>query len=450
MDNRKRRLHRNSLGWNQSDPLPCLYNQRRQDSHKSTQVTSDTAPRFRKPMNRQKKKRLGKVKTAMSDRRSERSTVPPKAPCNQNDSRKEVPENSVCLAKKALLANSIQVSRGTSAKDVREKRFKSKRGHRTRKLENVLTDPEDVILISSDDSPGDGPEQRSKNNSGQRKRKLENVLTDPEDNIILISSDDSQGAVPEQRSMNNGGPRKRKLEDAMTDPEDDIIIISSDESPGDGPEQQAKNKRVQKTEALGDVKAASQKSSLQDSGMATSEATPGAASELKFSRRRTKRSIWTVGRIEGTKLTINKKRRLCYQPEDLEAFYRLLEDPVVQNFLAADIFFRMTDKYLLSMVVEYFGRLGLPGHLYNRIHFFLALYIAFDMEEDDPIFKRSIFQFLLGTDTWQDLYKDFQRLQGEFLRVIDYRAWLTRQECEEIQNQNPHHWVWSRVRQSAP
>ena len=39
----------------------------------------------------------------------------------------------------ALLANSIQVSRGTSAKDVREKRFKSKRGHRTRKLENVLT-----------------------------------------------------------------------------------------------------------------------------------------------------------------------------------------------------------------------------------------------------------------------------------------------------------------------
>lgn len=30
-------------------------------------------------------------------------------------------------------------------------------------------------------------------------------------------------------------------------------------------------------------------------------------------------------------------------------------------------------QYLLSMVVEYFGRVGLPGHLYNRIHFFLAL-----------------------------------------------------------------------------
>lgn len=33
----------------------------------------------------------------------------------------------------------------------------------------------------------------------------------------------------------------------------------------------------------------------------------------------------------------------------------------------------MSTQYLLSMVVEYFGRVGLPGHLYNRIHFFLAL-----------------------------------------------------------------------------
>lgn len=34
---------------------------------------------------------------------------------------------------------------------------------------------------------------------------------------------------------------------------------------------------------------------------------------------------------------------------------------------------RVFPQYLLSMVVEYFGRVGLPGHLYNRIHFFLAL-----------------------------------------------------------------------------
>ncbi|KAM7327364.1 hypothetical protein ACRRTK_013731 [Alexandromys fortis] len=339
----------------------------------STPVTSDTAPRFQKPMNYQKRKRLGKVKTAMSDRRSERSAVSPKAPCNQNDSRKEVSENRVCLAEKALQAKSIPVSRGASAKDVREQRSKRKRGHRKRKLENVMAALQaSSMRTSMDGSAGDAPDQNFKKNNGQRKRKLETVMT------------------------------------------------------------------------------TTQESRLQASRISTSEATPRAASELKFTRRKKKRSIWTVDHIEGTKLTVKKKRRPSYRPEDLEAFYRILQDPVVQNFLAADIFFRMTDKYLLSMVVEYFGRLGLPGHLYNRIHFFLALYIACDMEEDDPISKRSIFQFLLGTDTWQDLYKDFQRLQGEFLQVIDYRAWVTRQECEEIQNQNPHHWVWSRVRQSAP
>ncbi|XP_057636096.1 speedy protein E4-like [Chionomys nivalis] len=309
----------------------------------------------------------------MSDRRSETSTLSTKESCKQNDTGKEVQDDNICLAKKALPASSMRTS--------------------------------------MDGSAGDAPEQNSKKNNGQRKRKLENVMTNPEDNIIIISSDDS---------------------------------------PGDVPEQQAKSKRVQKTKSQADVKAATQESRLQASGISTSEATPRAASELKFPRRKKRRSIWTVNHFEGTKLTVKKKRRPSYRPEDLEAFYRILEDPVVQNFLAADIFFRVTDKYLLSMVVEYFGRLGLPGHLYNRIHFFLALYIACDMEEDDPISKRSIFQFLLGTDTWQDLYKDFQRLQGEFLRVIDYRAWVTRQECEEIQNQNPHHWVWSQVRQSTP
>ncbi|KAL1763705.1 hypothetical protein HispidOSU_010126, partial [Sigmodon hispidus] len=253
----------------------------------------------------------------------------------------------------------------------------------------------------------------------------------PQDNNIRASSAASAGDVPEQRCTRKRTQTKRKLENIMTDSKASIVLTSSDASAGDVPEQQTKRKRGQKTTTLEDITPATKESSLQASGTATSEATPEAASELKFTRRRMKRSIWTVDRIEGTKLKLNKKRRLSYRPEDLEAFYRLLEDPVVQNFLAADIFFRVTDKYLLSMVVEYFGRLGLPGHLYNRIHFFLALYIACDMEEDDPISKKSIFQFVLGRDTWQDLYKDFQRLQKEFLQVIDYRAWVTRQECEE-------------------
>nr|KAF6329342.1 hypothetical protein mPipKuh1_016546 [Pipistrellus kuhlii] len=158
-----------------------------------------------------------------------------------------------------------------------------------------------------------------------------------------------------------------------------------------------------------------------------------------------KRTRWTISCIEGTKFWI-KRRRSSYRPEDQEAFYRLLEDPVIQSFLEADIFLKVSDKYLLSMVVEYFGRVGLPGHLYNKIHFFLALYIASDMEEDNPTYKRSIFQFLLGREHWQELYKEFLRLKVEFFRAMGHQALVTRELCEEIQDQNPYHWVWSRVR----
>ncbi|XP_075418783.1 putative speedy protein-like protein 3 [Tenrec ecaudatus] len=147
---------------------------------------------------------------------------------------------------------------------------------------------------------------------------------------------------------------------------------------------------------------------------------------------------------------MNKRRRPSYRPEDQEAFYRLLEDPVIRSFLEADIFLKVSDKYLLSMVVEYFGRVGLPGHLYNRIHFFLALYIASDMEEDIPTSKRSIVQFLLGKEHWTELHQEFLQLKVEFFHAMGHRAWVTPELCEEIQAQNPLHWVWSRVRHRTP
>uniref|UniRef100_A0A9L0SIM9 Uncharacterized protein n=1 Tax=Equus caballus TaxID=9796 RepID=A0A9L0SIM9_HORSE len=212
------------------------------------------------------------------------------------------------------------------------------------------------------------------------------------------------------------------------------------------PEQRTR-RRGQKRKRPTDVKEAAQESSSPASNSTPSEA----VSELKsWKKRGEKRNIWTVNHVEGTKLRMNKRRRPSYRPEDQEAFYRLLEDPVIQSFLEADIFLKVSDKYLLSMVVEYFGCVGLPGHLYNRIHFFLALYIASDMEEDNPMSKRSIFQFLLGREHWPDLYKEFLKLKVEFFYAMGFRAWVTPELCEEIQAQNPHHWVWSRVRQCAP
>uniref|UniRef100_A0A8D1Q669 Uncharacterized protein n=1 Tax=Sus scrofa TaxID=9823 RepID=A0A8D1Q669_PIG len=225
-------------------------------------------------------------------------------------------------------------------------------------------------------------------------------------------------------------------------------LASSSAPPEAVPEQRTRKTRGQKRKRMVDVRAGT---SLLTRTLAPAAAPESTVSKLKsWKKRGQKRNIWTVNHVEGTKLRMNKRRRPSYRPEDQEAFYRLLEDPVIQSFLEADIFLKVSDKYLLAMVVEYFGRVGLPGHLYNRIHFFLALYIASDMEEDNPMSKRSIFQFLLGREQWPDLYKEFLKLKVEFFNAMGHRAWVTPELCEEIQAQNPHHWVWSRVRQCAP
>ncbi|XP_059972975.1 putative speedy protein E7 [Mesoplodon densirostris] len=242
--------------------------------------------------------------------------------------------------------------------------------------------------------------------------------------------------------------------------QDGSPLASSSAPPEAVSEQRTRRMRGQKRKRLMDVKggvvssaplALKRTSAAQDSSALASKPTSSeVVSKLKsWKKRSQRRNMWTVTHVEGTKLRINK-RRSSYRAEDQEAFYRLLEDPVIQSFLKADSFLQVSDKYLLSMVVEYFGRVGLPGHLYNRIHFFLALYIASDMEEDNPTAKQSIFPFLLGREHWQHLYKKFLQLKVEFFCAMEYRAWVTRELCEEIQAQNPHHWVWSRVRPGAP
>ncbi|XP_077658502.1 uncharacterized protein LOC144256832 [Urocitellus parryii] len=45
------------------------------------------------------------------------------------------------------------------------------------------------------------------------------------------------------------------------------------------------------------------------------------------------------------------------------------EDPVVKRFLAWDKNLRVSDKYLLSMIIAYFSRAGLFSWQYQRIHF---------------------------------------------------------------------------------
>ncbi|XP_057343976.1 speedy protein E4-like [Manis pentadactyla] len=153
---------------------------------------------------------------------------------------------------------------------------------------------------------------------------------------------------------------------------------------------------------------------------------------------------WDLDKLCGLKMRLKRRRVSPVLPEHHEAFKRLLGDLVVKIFLAWDKNLRVSDKYLLAMVIVYFSRAGLPSGQYQRIHFFIALYLANDMEEDDEGPKQDILWLLYGNDRSQRLLFHQQRVQ--FAQSMGWKAWVSREECEEIQAFDPELPVWKRDR----
>ncbi|XP_057343978.1 speedy protein E4-like [Manis pentadactyla] len=153
---------------------------------------------------------------------------------------------------------------------------------------------------------------------------------------------------------------------------------------------------------------------------------------------------WDLDMLCGLKMRLKRRRVSPVLPEHHEAFKRLLGDLVVKIFLAWDKNLRVSDKYLLAMVIVYFSRAGLPSGQYQRIHFFIALYLANDMEEDDEGPKQDILWLLYGNDRSQRLLFHQQRVQ--FAQSMGWKAWVSREECEEIQAFDPELPVWKRDR----
>ncbi|XP_063596935.1 uncharacterized protein LOC134773542 [Penaeus indicus] len=126
-------------------------------------------------------------------------------------------------------------------------------------------------------------------------------------------------------------------------------------------------------------------------------------------------------------------------------FSELIEDPLIQRFLSADVCRRYADKYLIAMVFTYFLRSRLQFHEYTKENFFAGLYLAHDMEEDEEELKYEVFPWILGR-RWRKTYPTLLQKRDDIYWAIDCRAVVSKKCCDQVMDLEPEHWVWKRER----
>ncbi|KAM3936837.1 speedy protein 1-A-like [Leptodactylus fuscus] len=126
------------------------------------------------------------------------------------------------------------------------------------------------------------------------------------------------------------------------------------------------------------------------------------------------------------------------------AFFKLLDDEDIKLFLNRDRCLKISDKYLLAMVLTYFRRAKLRVEEYHQ-YFFPSLFLANQFEEDLE-FREEIYAWTPGR-TLEMKRIQLLHLRDLMLIKMDFRAWVEKETCDLIMAQDPDHWAWKRQRE---